>query len=44
VPLGDSIYKLVSDRYTKREKGSLFGGGGSVGLTIDQLLAKEQKK
>ena len=44
VPLSDAIYKLVSDRYTRREKGSLFAGGGSVGLTIDQLLAKEQKK
>ena len=43
VPLSDAIYKLVSDRYTKRTMGSAFSGAESIGLTIDQLLAKESK-
>jgi phosphate transport system substrate-binding protein len=44
VPLSDPIYKLVNDRYTKRMMGSAFSGVESIGLTIDQLLAKESKQ
>jgi phosphate transport system substrate-binding protein len=43
IQLGDRGYELVRARFAKRPTGSLFAQGGSqVGLTIEELLAKEQ--
>lgn len=42
VPLGDRGYQLVSAHFTARKTGSVFEHAGSqVGLTIEQLLARE---
>jgi hypothetical protein len=35
---------MVGDRFTKRTMGSVFSGVNTVGVTIDQLLAKEAGK
>jgi phosphate transport system substrate-binding protein len=44
VSLGDSGYQLARDHFTKRVTGTVFAGGGSqVGMTIEQLLAREKK-
>jgi phosphate transport system substrate-binding protein len=43
VGLGADAYRLVADRFAGRVTGSLFQGGqDTVGVTIDQLLAKER--
>jgi phosphate transport system substrate-binding protein len=43
IQLGERGYDLVRARFAKRQTGSLFAQGGSqVGLTIEQLLSKEQ--
>jgi phosphate transport system substrate-binding protein len=43
VQLGDEGYRLVAEHFKKRRPGTLFGEGGSqVGVTIEQLLAKER--
>lgn len=43
VDLGDEGYRLVAEHFKKRQPGTLFGEGGSqVGMTIEQLLAKEK--
>ena len=43
VDLGDEGYRLVGEHFKKRQPGTLFGEGGSqVGMTIEQLLAKEK--
>jgi phosphate transport system substrate-binding protein len=39
VGLGNEIYALVNDRYTKKTAGSAFAGKNTVGVTLDQLLA-----
>jgi phosphate transport system substrate-binding protein len=44
VDLGDRAYPLVTDRFVRRETGSLFSGGDTIGVTIEQLLAKEGAK
>ena len=44
VGLGDSAYAMVNDRFGKRTTGSVFSGANTVGVTIDQLLAKEAGK
>jgi phosphate transport system substrate-binding protein len=44
VGLGDAAYALVADRFAKRTPGSVFSGQNTVGVTIDQLLAKESGK
>ena len=44
VGLGDAAYTLVAERYAKGVTGSLFAGIEQVGLTIEQLLAKEQAR
>jgi phosphate transport system substrate-binding protein len=44
VGLGDAAYQLVADRFSKRTPGSVFSGANTVGVTIDQLLAKESGK
>ncbi|MGE0360638.1 MAG: PstS family phosphate ABC transporter substrate-binding protein [Vicinamibacterales bacterium] len=44
VPLGDQGYRLVTEHFTARKTGTVFAHGGSqVGLTIEQLLARETK-
>jgi phosphate transport system substrate-binding protein len=44
VSLGAEGYRLVAEHFKKRQPGTLFGEGGSqVGLTIEQLLAKERQ-
>jgi phosphate transport system substrate-binding protein len=44
VQLGDEGYRLVAEHFKKRQPGTLFGEGGSqVGMTIEQLLAKERQ-
>jgi phosphate transport system substrate-binding protein len=44
VGLGDAAYALVADRFAKRTLGSVFSGVNTVGVTIDELLAKESGK
>jgi phosphate transport system substrate-binding protein len=43
VQLGDEGYRLVAEHFKKRQPGSLFEGGSQVGVTIEQLLAKERQ-
>ena len=43
VQLGDEGYRLVTAHYKSKRLGTIFGEGGSqVGVTIEQLLAKER--
>ena len=44
VGLGANAYTMVGDRFAKRTPGSVFLGANTVGVTIDQLLAKEAGK
>jgi phosphate transport system substrate-binding protein len=44
VGLGANAYQMVGDRFAKRTPGSAFAGVNTVGMTIDQLLAKEAGK
>jgi phosphate transport system substrate-binding protein len=44
VGLGGAAYTMVGDRFAKRTTGSVFSGVNTVGVTIDQLLAKEAGK
>jgi phosphate transport system substrate-binding protein len=44
VGLGDNVYALVTDRYAKKTPGSAFAGQNTIGVTIDQLLARESGK
>jgi phosphate transport system substrate-binding protein len=44
VHLGDAAYALVTEHFKARRTGTVFGEGGSqVGVTIEQLLAKERQ-
>jgi phosphate transport system substrate-binding protein len=44
VQLGDEGYRLVAEHFKARRPGTIFGEGGSqVGITIEQLLAKERQ-
>lgn len=44
VQLGPEGYRLVAEHFKKRQPGTLFGESGSqVGMTIEQLLAKERQ-
>jgi phosphate transport system substrate-binding protein len=44
VQLGDAGYALVAEHFKARRTGTVFGNGGSqVGVTIEQLLAKERQ-
>ena len=44
VDLGDAGYGLVAEHFKKRRPGTMFEHGGSqVGMTIEQLLAKERQ-
>ncbi len=43
VSLPESSYRLAHSRVIARRTGSLFAGGGSqVGLSIEELLRREQ--
>ena len=43
VPLSDESYQLAKGHFDKRVPGTIFGKGGSqVGITIEQLLARER--
>jgi phosphate transport system substrate-binding protein len=43
VHLGDAAYAVVTEHFKARRTGTVFGEGGSqVGVTIEQLLAKER--
>jgi phosphate transport system substrate-binding protein len=44
VGLGANAYRMVGDRFANRTPGSAFAGVNTVGMTIDQLLAKEAGK
>jgi phosphate transport system substrate-binding protein len=44
VGLGANAYTLVSERFANRTTGSVFTGVNTVGVTIDQLLAREAGK
>jgi phosphate transport system substrate-binding protein len=45
IPLPEKAYRLASERVSARRTGSLFGGKGSqVGVSIEQLLEKEQSE
>ncbi len=42
VGLGPRVYEEVGKRFASRKTGSVFAGGGAVGLTIEELLNKER--
>lgn len=43
VQLGEEGYRLVANHFREKRLGTIFGEGGSqVGVTIEQLLAKER--
>jgi phosphate transport system substrate-binding protein len=42
VGLGDAAYELLGERFANRVTGSLFSGVDTVGVTIEQLLARER--
>jgi phosphate transport system substrate-binding protein len=42
VALPEGAYRLAQERVNARRTGSLFEGGSQVGLSIDQLLQREQ--
>ncbi len=42
IPLTDEIYALALQRYEKRITGSVFEGGSQVGVSLADLLKKEQ--
>jgi len=45
VGLGEAAYGLVSERFANRVTGSLFAGASNtVGVTIEQLLARERAR
>ena len=43
VPLPDSAYKIAWEHVLKMKKGTVFGGGAAVGITIEELLKREAK-
>lgn len=42
VPLTQTIYGLVKERWAKRKTGSVFRSGSEVGVTLQDLLSKEK--
>ncbi len=42
VPLGDAGYRLASERFQNLTVGSVFESGSNVGVTIEDLLARER--
>ena len=43
VPLPDKAYTLDKEHLAKGKKGTVFGGEAEVGVTIEELLAREAK-
>jgi phosphate transport system substrate-binding protein len=43
VDLGAEGYRLVAEHFKARQPGTMFEGGSQVGVTIEQLLAKERQ-
>ena len=43
VPLPESAYTVIKDRYTNRKIGTGFGGKGDMAVPIDEILKKEPK-
>jgi phosphate transport system substrate-binding protein len=43
VPLPDEAYKVALKHFNQRKLGTVFGGVPEVGVTIDELLAREGK-
>jgi phosphate transport system substrate-binding protein len=43
VPLPDHAYKMASERFSKMQVGTVFGGELQVGLTVEELLKRELK-
>lgn len=44
IPLPGKAYKLAQERFSKVKTGSMFGGEPEVGVKIEDLLAREEKK
>jgi phosphate transport system substrate-binding protein len=44
IPLPEKAYKLAQERFSKIKTGSMFGGEPEVGVKIEDLLAREEKK
>lgn len=44
IPLPPKVYKQLEGRLAKRTTGTLFGGEAKVGVTVEDLLAREEKK
>lgn len=43
IPLPQKAYELAMERFSKRKKGTMFGGHQEVGLKIEDLLKREEK-
>ena len=43
MPLPPQAYKLALQHFNARKLGTVFGGTPEVGVTIDELLAREGK-
>lgn len=43
IPLPAKAYELALERFSKRKKGTMFGGHQEVGLKIEDLLKREEK-
>lgn len=43
IPLPDQVYQLALERFERRTTGSIFAGGSQVGVTLEELLQKEQQ-
>jgi phosphate transport system substrate-binding protein len=44
VPLPEKAYQTALSHFNNRKLGTVFGGEAEVGITIDELLAKETKE
>lgn len=43
VPLPDRVYELTLERFENRITGTLFAGGSELGVTLEELLARESE-
>jgi len=43
IPLPDQVYQLALERFEQRAPGSIFAGGSQVGVTLEELLKREQR-
>ncbi|MCX8022341.1 MAG: PstS family phosphate ABC transporter substrate-binding protein [Syntrophorhabdaceae bacterium] len=44
IPLPDSAYRLAEERFRSKKTKSVFAGEPEVGLSVEELLKREQKK